>query len=263
MKRILSIVFLLSLLTIPALASSQQAYQDYLFRQDRYRAYYNEFAVAKNEYEKFKSLASETVALEKTKTMLSSRDELLRAYLLLLNEKLNENQGLNPGERGLYQALIASEVTFLVNHSLLVPSIGTIADAQKISDQLEDHYDVLARSIRQTIVSILLGNVTGVAAQFDQVSRDAQALFTQNRTTYSPQKQATLDRWLLQIANKRSLFGQKVDAIRSLNTQLKGDTNELDRTFASLTSQIAEAKQYLVEASSFLGEFMAALKYQE
>src|SRR3972149_4862635 len=91
--RFLPIVFLI-LLVPHVFASSQQAYQDYLFQFDIYRQKYSEFTVSKNEYLKSKTLTSQTTALEKTIAMLSFRDLLLRAYLLLLNEKLNEDRGL-------------------------------------------------------------------------------------------------------------------------------------------------------------------------
>ena len=260
-------LFIVFLLVIPLasriLATSQQAHQDYLFQFDTFRQTYNEFKIAKNEYEKFKSLASESVALEKTKLMLSQRDQLLRAYLLLLNEKLNENTGLSSRERQLYQSLLQNEVGFLQNHSQLVSSIGSIADAQEVSEQLESHYDILQATVRQTIIALTLGNLTNLARSYDQISTSAQSLTNEYRGTFSPQKQATMDRWQLQIANKKSLYQQKVDTIASLNSQLEGDTNELNRTFALLQQQAAEAKQYLAEGTSFLGELVTALKYQD
>src|SRR3990167_2153444 len=132
-------------------ASSQQAHTDYLYQYDVYRQSYNDFKVAKNEYEKFKSLVSQTDALEQTKKMLAQRDVLLRSYLLLLNEKLNENKGLDGSDKTLYQTLIQNEVKFLESHANLIPAIGSIDDTVDVSKQLESHYNILQTSIRQTI----------------------------------------------------------------------------------------------------------------
>src|SRR3989344_5828917 len=88
------VVILFLTLAGSVFATSQQAYQDYLYQFDLYRQRETDFRVAKTEYEKFRSLTSETTALEKTKLLLAQRDQLLRAYLLVLNEKLNEDKGL-------------------------------------------------------------------------------------------------------------------------------------------------------------------------
>jgi hypothetical protein len=257
------IVLLFLAFTGRVLASSEQAYQDYLYQFDLYRQRETDFRVAKTEYEKFHSLTSETTALEKTKDLLTQRDHLLRAYLLLLNEKLNEDKGLSASEKSLYQRLIQSEVVFLDNHALLIPAIGSIADAEKISDQLTDHYDILARSIRQTIAGISVGQLAGVAREFDVALTSAQTLIAANRGAFTSQKQATLDRWVLSIINKKSLYTQKVNGISLASSQMNGDIAELDRTFVQIQKDIAEARQYLVEGTSFLGELVTALKYQD
>lgn len=245
------------------LATSEQAYQDYLYQFDLYRQRETDFRVAKTEYEKFRSLTSETTALEKTKALLAQRDQLLRAYLLVLNEKLNEDRGLSSSEKTLYQRLIQSEIVFLDGHILLIPSIGSIADAEKISDQLTDHYDILAISIRQTIAGISLGQLAALAREYDAALASAQTIIATNRGVFTPQKQATLDRWVLSITNKRSLYKQKIDGINQASAQMKGDIQEIDRTFAQIQKDIAEARQYLAEGASFLGELVTALKYQD
>lgn len=244
-----------------AYASSQQAYQDYLYQYDRYRQTLTDFKVARNEYQKFKSLASETAALEKSRELLSQRDLALRAYLLLLNEKLNEDTGLSSAEKLLYQSLIRNEVGFLENHSRLVDSIGSLDDAERVSGQLTARYDILSASIRQTIATISIGQLTGLAKQYDAIRTQAQALIATNRNALPPQKQATLDRWLLSITNKRSLYQQKIETVRTKTTKLKGDVEELDREFAVIQKGLSEARQYLSEGLAFLRELVTSLKY--
>ncbi|MEK7119839.1 MAG: hypothetical protein AAB889_04945 [Patescibacteria group bacterium] len=253
-----------ALLALPVKATSQQAYQDYLYQFDLYRQTNTDFQVAKNEYLKFKSLTSQTTTLEKTKTMLSQRDELLRAYLFLLNEKLNEDRGLTATGKQLYQALIANEVTFLNAHKDRMTSIGSIEDTVNSSKELESHYTILYASMRQTIIGIILGNLSVHAQRFDTIGTTAQALVNTNRGAFTPQKQATIDRWLLQIANKRSLYQQKIEAINTTNNQLKSNyQEEIDRSFQAMQKDAGEAKQYLAEATGNLTELMNALRYQD
>ncbi len=151
---ILLLPFLLIFLPNQIFASSQTAYKDYLYQFDQYRTKQNNFKVARTEYLKYKTLLSETTALDTAKTMLAQQDQLLRSYLLFLNEKLNENTGLSSSEKNLYQTLIRNEVTFLETHTALIPSIGSLADAVSVAKQLESHYLVLSAYIRQTIIAL-------------------------------------------------------------------------------------------------------------
>lgn len=261
--RFLPIVFLI-LLVPHIFASSQQAYQDYLFQFDIYRQKYSEFTVAKNEYLKFKTLTSQTTALEKTIAMLSSRDLLLRAYLLLLNEKLNEDQGLLSIERATNQTLLNNEVVFLESHSRLVESIGSLEDASDTSRQLESHYNVLQASMRQTIGGISLGQLAVNAGVFDTALADARVLVDSSRGTFSPQKQATIDRWILQITNVRSLYQQKQEQIARLNSQFKGTSLDLQSSnLSTIKKNVAEARQYLIEGTGYLSELVEALRYAD
>lgn len=245
-------------------AASAQAYSDYLYQFDLYRQTYTDFGVAKNEYQKFKSLDSQTSALEKTKIMLAQRDNLLRAYLLLLNEKLNENPGMGASEKQLYQTLIKNEVTFLENHAKLIPSIGTLDDAVTTSKQLESHYLILQKSMRQTIVGISVGQLTALRRQFDQVTTMAALLADASRGVFTPQKQVTVDRWLLQIKNKQSLYQQKIDMVTSDNIAWEtGNLDEMNRKLAGLQQKLGNSWQELLEGSGFLIELTNTLRYIE
>lgn len=245
-------------------ADSERAYKDYLYQFDVYRQKNSEFTVAKNEYEKFRSLTSQATALEKTTAMLSQRDLLIRAYLLLLNEKLNEDRGLNLTDKSTYQSLIGNEVIFLDGHSKLVQSIGSLEDANNVSRDLESHNAVLQASIRQTITGISLGTLAVLSRQFDTTFADAKAIIASSRGIFTPQKQSTIDRWILQIQNIRSLYQQKIDTIHSQNSQVKGtNIDSQDELFRTMKKDLGQARQYLSEGSSFMGELVSALRYQD
>lgn len=243
-------------------ASSDQAYRDYLYQFDLYRATYNEFQVARNEYLKFKTLVSETTALEKTKKMMPQRNQLLRSYMLLLNEKLNEDNGLSPTDKQLYQTLIGNEATFLDKQAQLISSIGALGDAERATEDLEQHYYVMQGSMRQTIIALALGQLNSLSKQYDAATFKAQGILSANPNVFSLQKRATIDRWILQITNKRSIYQQKVERILRTNAGAKGSNlADIERTFGEMQQQVAEARQYLVEGSSYLTELMNSLRY--
>lgn len=244
-------------------AASATAYKDYLFQFDGYRTKLNNFKVARTEYLKYKTLLSETTALDTVKSMLAQRDQLLRSYLLFLNEKLNENTGLSSSDRQLYQTLIQNEVTFLETHTQLIPSIGSLTDAMNISKQLESHYLVLEISIRQTIIALGLGDLMKLNTQFTASFTSLRNLAQTNAGSITPEKQSTIERWLLQISNKQQLFQQKTEQITIANSQIKGNSEqEMDMLFVRVQKNLAEAKQYLIEGTSYMQELINLLRYQ-
>lgn len=263
MRTYFSALILFVLLIRPVAATSEQAYRDYLYQFDVYRTKNSEFSVAKSEYLKFKTLTSQTIALEKTKAMMAQRALLLRAYLLLLNEKINQNRGMTESDRTTYQTLIRNEVVFLESHSKLVESIGSLEDAQQVSRNLVEHDTVLQASMRQTIAGIILGNLSDRVKQFDIALADAKAVTGVNRGIFSPEKQTILDRWLLQITNTRSLYQQKVDTLAGFTNELRGSSiNDQNQRLTAIQKTAGEARQYLLDGSSNLGELTDALKYQ-
>lgn len=248
----------------PAAATSERAYQDYLYQFDVYRQRYSEFQIAKNEYLKFKTLTSQAAAVEKTRLMLAQRAQFLRAYLLLLKEKINETPTMAGPERQTYLTLIDNEVSFLDNHSLLVPSVSSVEDATRVSGDLENHYIILHRAIRQTIIGISLAQLTGMSQDYDIALTNSRNLLSANPGSFTLEKQATIDRWVLQITNKRTLFQKKYDLIVSTNNSLNSnDINELNQKFAEMLKFVSEARQELLDGSSYMKELINTLRYQD
>ena len=266
MKRIflgiIGVVFTLFLVKT-AIASSAQAYQDYLYQFDVYRQKYNEFDIAKNNYLKFNTLTAQQTAISTTKEMLAARAQLLRAYLLMLNEKITETPQMTQPEVDLYRALINGEVSFLDNQTQFVNSVQTLDDANNVSKQLESHYTVLQISMDQTILGITLAKLRGMGNEFSDKTVQAKALIDQVKPELSLNQQAILDRWFDQISNKRTLFLQKQDAISQAITGLKGsNTQNLADKFSQIQKQITDAESELTEGSSYLRELTNAMMYK-
>jgi len=248
----------------PVFASSEQAYQDYVYQYDKYRAAYNEFRVAKNEYDKFKTLTSQTTVLEKTKVMLTWRNNLLRAYLLFLDEKLNENPGLNDSNKSLYKTLIGNENSFLEKNTELIPSIGSINDAKTVSSKLESHYLILQTSIRQIILGLISGQLNFFYGRLDTSLTALMTVLNDSREFLPMSKQSIADRWVVSINSKKNLYEQKMDGIGSNIAVLKsGRIADLDQRMGEIQKDLGEAKTYLQDDISYMKELMEILRYKE
>lgn len=244
-------------------AASPQAYQDYLFQFDIYRQVFGDYRVALGEFKKYNSLASEQDALNKAKLLIAQRNQVARAYFLFLNEKLTESPSMPPAELNLYQKIITNEIAFLDQETTLAPSLSSLADVNKVSEEFIKHYPLMQSAFRQAIIATQLGYLRYFSKQFDIVAAKAQALVNANRSTMTDTKRATLDRWILALSNKRSLHQQKVDGIRTAAFKLTGDVADQDRKFTVILRDLKDAQQYLLEAASFFTEVENALKYDD
>jgi len=245
-------------------ASSQSSYQEYLIEFDSYRATLNEFKIARSEYLKFKTLTSQQSALEKTKRMLASRSQLLRSYLQFLNEKLNENASMDAINKNLYATLIQNEVKFLNNHTGLMSSISSLQDAESVSQQLSSHYTMLQSTIYQIIVGLKMAELTAIDTQYYELFTKTYSFIQTQKSSYTPNKQSTMERWLLQIQNKRDLYTQKRNDIIKENTTLKSASlTEIAASYQRIIKLLSEARQYLSEGTSFLQELTTSMQYGE
>jgi len=263
-KNIVILLFLLFFVPSFVYASSASSYQEYLGGFDTYRSALNEFKVARSEYLKFKTLTSQQTALDKTRQMLASRSQLLRSYLQFLNEKLNESTAMDAPTKSLYQTLIGNEVKFLNNHTGLMGSIGSLQDAEGVSQQLSSHYTMLESSIYQTIVGLKMAELTAIDTEYFTIFTNSYTFIQNNKSMYTPEKQSIMERWLLQIQNKRDLYKQKTDEITKENSALKSSSlSEITASYQRIAKLMSEARQYLWEGTSFLQELTNSIQYGE
>lgn len=249
----------------PVHATSQQAYQDYLYQFDRYRQTYSDFQRAKETYFKYHSLTSQTQAVTASQTMMTQRNLLLRGYLLFLNEKLNDDQGLSETAKQQYQGNLQKELAFLETQNQQIAGLTSIDEATSTSKLLETHYVPLQITIRQIIIGITIGKLSGLARTFDQNLQTAQTLLAANTGVLAPEKVSIINRWLTQIQNTRSLYQQKIDEIEtSATTQFATITtlSEVDQKFADINKKFPEAQKLLTQMTGYLGEVVQTLQYQ-
>jgi hypothetical protein len=245
----------------PVLATSQQAYQDYQYQFSVYRQRLSDYQIALNQYKQFKSLASQQDVLEKVKLYIAQRGNVAKTYFLFLNEKITENPGMIASEKQTYRAILTNQIAYLDQHLILAPSIASLDDAEDVSEKFVTNYETMQSAYRQIIAALQLGYLNYFAKQFNDVATHSQALISASKTDASPQKQAILDRWLLALSNKYSLYQQKANTIRATIPKITGDVQQQERLFQQLQGTVNTARQDLVEAGSYLKELETALTY--
>jgi len=245
-------------------ASSTSAYQEYLQEFDKYRTILNDFKVARAEYLKFKTLASEEKALTATKAFVSQRSYLLRSYLVFVAERIKENPSMSPSDKSLYSTMINNEIQFLAGNAALAGSIAKLSDANGVSEQLTSHYTILQSSAYQTIVALKIADLGKLDASYYEILTKSNDFIQNNKSAYAPETLVRLERWMLQIQNKRSIYQQKIEEIQKENATLKkASLEEITASFTRIQKALADAKQYLGEGASYLQELTNAMQYKE
>lgn len=243
-------------------ATSRQAYGDFQFQFDQYRNKLAAFQTAYSTYKQYGSLASQQEALVKVQELIPQRNLATKTYFEFLNEKLIENPGLTSSQRGQYQMRIANHIKALDQNSAQVGSIATFADAKALSDWYDGSYKFIQADFRQSIITIQLGYLSYFAAKLTEAASRAQSLAEASRGIVTPEKQVILDRWLLALTNQYDLYQQAENAIEGAIPKLVGDQQSQDRDFTEIQTRIAQARQYLIDGVSYLGEIEEALKYE-
>lgn len=261
-------IILVILLIIPSTKinaiTSEKAYQDYLYQFDVYRQKNNDFKIAKTNYEKYKTLTSSVDALDKTKLLLSQKDILLKTYLMVLLTKLEENKGLSPIDISAYKKIIDDENIFLESHSQLINSVNNLDDAENVSNDLISHYVILSAAMRQVIIMLHIGSLNLLYRDLDGLTSYLYLLVEQYRGTYPTSKQAVIDKWVMSIKDKQLVYNRNIDQIKNSILELKGNNVEgLDSKFQSVSAQINQTRQYLLDTVSYTKELLNLMQYAE
>lgn len=244
-----------------AYAVSIQAYQDYQYQFGLYRQKLTEYTTAITEYKKFNSLTTQQAALDAAKAVITQRDLAAKTYYLFLNEKLNENPGITTSEATVYRAAITDTIAFLDANAADAGISQSLSEADTVSRAFTKQYMAMQANYRQTAIAIQLGYLTYFAAKFDAGAAQATALIAAAKPQLTPEKQGTLDRWLVTLTNQHSLYVQKATAIAVIQKKITGDLTEQERQLSSAQKAINEAKQILTEGASYLKEVEDALRY--
>lgn len=265
MKQLLriSIVICLQLVLLPTaiFAQSQSHYQSYLTQYDSYRKALSSFQIAKNEYDKFKTLQAQAQALTTAKTLLIERNKTLRQYIELLQNLIRETPHMATEEASTLNTLLENEKAFLTTHEKFVASISTVADANTASKQLESHNQIVLATFRQTTLSILIARTNVYAIQYEVLLTQAKSLIEEVKKEFPVEKHAVIDRWYEQMSNKRTLYQQKSSSVANAVSTIKGNPTDQIKVYQEQVRQLSLARQELIEGSRYMGELISVIRF--
>jgi len=244
-------------------------YKEYQGSQEEYKAAYDAYILARAQYLKFKTLASENNAIEKTRKMLSSRNEVLRKYLLTLKAKVFSQEGIGSATKELLSTRIDAEVVWYENHSQKLSSAATLNDLIADSNAAMAHYESMNSLIYEVLSKVVRGRVNDfekrLTQDFAKISDKIIKIKEEERADFkfSAEKIQIIERWIFETQGRVERSQGKIAEADSLIALMEVGINKkkgYEVDYEQVLARLSEAQQYLKEASSFLKEIVRQVK---
>jgi len=133
-----------------------KAYQDYIYNYDLYLKAHKEYLVAKNQYETYQTLTSQTIALEQTMAMLRARDEVLATFLMAVRIKLADETNVASSKLNLLYLELDEEAQWFREHKEALTSAGSIPDLVDLGNRAKPHQRKADRLTYESLLEIFL-----------------------------------------------------------------------------------------------------------
>lgn len=237
---------------------------DYLFQYEKYQDIYDQFVLARDKFLKYQVLNIRQQAAEATKTFLLQRNQVLRTYFLLLNNKFRTTSGVISSEQkeGLMSQL-DKKIIWLEEESEEVQKVSTpdLEELFILSDRIEDKQAELKGLGYQSWAEILLGKIRNLQQESVGITTLLKDDVFQNK---SATKAAQLDLWLREVSVQNYLAQKEIEAAEINLWKLKAANQEQDmlKNFNNLKIDVNDAKIYLNQAVSFQKEIVAELNHE-
>lgn len=237
-----------------------KAYQDYLYNYNLYRTSHDKYLSAKNEYLAYKTLTSETRALEATREMLKNRTRTLQTYLTAIRMKLGETTGIINYQQNLEYLKLDTETNWLSLHQESLSQPGSIADLLQQSSPLEEKYPQIELLSYQTLGTILGGKENSLRERVSTQAAKIEEKITEMKN--EGEDVAKLERWLTEAKKKIARSEEKQVEAELILKNIKPSEQDKKREFSKAQIAFEESNQSLKEGVSFLSELIQEIKYE-
>lgn len=142
----------------------QQAYQEYITASSVYQSDYEKFVLSRSKYLTFKSISSESEAIDSTKKMILSRIDFLVKYLTALRMRLALETNILDYQENLLYLQLDNELTSLLNSKELVNSTQDLKGLVEIESDAGKKYQTISKLAYKSLGLINYHQILKVAA---------------------------------------------------------------------------------------------------
>lgn len=252
------IVYILLTIIKPSItqASYSQAYSNYQSKYDIYRTSYQNYQVSKATYLTYKTLSTQNDALEKFRTVLLKRNEVVLSYLNTILEKMREIEGFDPQKTETFQKIAVSEENWITANQVKINAAGTIEDLNDISKDFSTRYRQIDMESKQAVAQILITKTSFSASKIADLF--ARVNLQLDRLNEAGEDTTNYRRGLNIAQSKVDLYQEKKEA--SLEVFFPKRQNYNDKIeLASGQKLLLEGLQYLKESTAYLLEILNSI----
>ena len=169
-----------------------------------YRKVLEEFKLAREEYLKWKTLASRDSAVEKSQKLLSEVAEALSSYFSLLKASVESQSEFNPAVKELSLSLLNARLDFLSSFRSKILEIDSLGRLEEESLELEEDYkrgELEADFVKSALKMAKLGEVT---SEVETLSLQVRQMVEEDKDY--PQRERILGDWVFKISGKLELL---------------------------------------------------------
>lgn len=234
------------------------ANEDYKFQVNEYQKAKAQYLLSKDQYLSSKTLTAKSKLRDANYQFLVMRDNVMRTYLILLNEKVKVVNGLDQAQKDTVTLRIQNEVDWYKNHSSLIPSAGTLEDLFRDSEKAKNQYNSvtlqLIYSSQVLIPQIALRNIYNRELEITDKTNAKIAQIRQNQDMDTK----AIERWILETKNKLTRAQEKKDAADTTITNPSNVNSEINVN--KVLDVMKDAIQYMKEGNDFLNEIVRKIK---
>lgn len=243
------------------------AFKTYQLKIEDYNKIHTDYAFYRAQFIKYRTLQSQTDAIDATKKMLQTRDDVVIAYLNVLDHRFDFTIGITDVDVAGYKKQLASEMAWFDNHRQNVESAGTLSDLVADSNSANKRYTSDTSLFYQIASDVAFGRLidytdrtkttfSGLNDKLDKIRNETDEVYQ-----FSPYKFQILDRWIFEAESRIARNDEKIVSIRNgISAMLKGVT---PIGYSSMVSTLGQSQLYLKETISYMKEVIQSVKTGE
>jgi len=208
---------------------------DYFYQRDLYQKNYFNYLNTKDVYSQYRTLISEKDKIDSTKTVLFSRNLMLKSYFMALRVGLDKYKTINPSNTEISQIENKKWEAWLDEQNLIIPNFNNLSDIKTWSTEFKSRYIEIQRSIytslTQSQINLRLQILADIKSLADNIRND-------------PKNQNYLDDWYANYPVKSDLINKSLQSAAQLCNRTQRNKN-FNNFYPEVIIEINRADGYL------------------
>ena len=241
--------------------------QNYTISLEEYQRSHNRYVLARSNYLKFKTLASEEQAISATMEMLVNRDIVVVTYIDLLLERVKNAKGLDDAKVNEMLILLENEKDWFELHSRQITSAATLSELVEESNKASQKFTQINSLVYIVFSYLSYGRVYDHQTRLVDVFADLRSKFESirgdQRTEYrfSSGKIMTIDNWLVESQSSINRSNEKLIETKARIDLFDAKTSQ--KSYNLVVSDLQNSRLHMLKATSFMEEIIREIKTAE